>query len=171
MKTTDWARLVELRERRLRQAQEIVARDQRALRAADAELHAAMAEQERRIAFRHEQSQALIRSVTAGVAVITQLREAGAYRRLLDALVEKAGQAVAEAQARQAERAEVVRISLRALHAALAELRAAEEMQSRVRREWARLRDLRAEDQLDETARERWQSRQGLRATRSAPAA
>lgn len=158
MNPTHWARLVELRERRLQQAQEAVARERREVRAAANGVQDATAERERCVAFKQAQAQALVQSVARGERALPQLREAESYGRLLESMVEQAHRLVLTAQVEHNECLRRLGECLNQQHRAAAELRAAQEMRLRVDKELARLREQRSEDELDETARQRWQA-------------
>ena len=159
----DWKRLIQLRERGQRVAQEAVAADRRAKRSAAAETERAAAKREQQIAYRQQHIEQLRGGVETGRCDVAELRLAVGYIGVLDARIHEATSAWNATQESLAAARETLMLSQQWLRTATAELRAAQEMQARDARAQVALRDRRAEDSADESARQTWRVAQSRR--------
>lgn len=151
--STDWPRLIQLRERQKLAAQQAVAQEREALQHRMGQL----AQAHQVLGERQQHKQQLWQAQRAGGPIaVEQLRHASAYSRTLDRGIAEAAAGVGQAQ--QACRAQAGRLeqSRATLRSACADVQKAERMHERERAAARRLRAMRQDDAADEAALQAW---------------
>jgi hypothetical protein len=159
MSSIDWKRLVDLREQQQSKAMELVAKDTEALDASQGQAQAAQAQWREQLEVKAAHWQSMVQALSGGAVNASQMRDAAAGSRALDAQIAMAGRAVLQAQEQVAQRQAVLDASRGELRAASGELAKARKMQERVHDDQQRRLELQLEDAAEEAAVQRWLGR------------
>jgi len=152
----DWQRLIDVRDRHVEAARELVSRHRRAFDEAQAQAQAAQQHLIDQQQARAAHWQAVAGRLDARAVDVSQLRDAGSWSHALDRQIEQATQAAEQAQASTAEPARKLEASRAQLRSSSAALEQARRMRERADQQAQRTLEQRIDDNTEEAATQAW---------------